>query len=367
MNVFFKKCICIFILCITSTIVHAERIRDLTTVQGLQENKLIGYGLIVGLDGTGDETRQSPMTGQTTMNMLYKLGITTTPDINIRLKNVAAVMVTATLPPFHHIGQKIDVMVSSIGNAKSLNGGTLLMTPLKGHDNKIYAIAQGNILIKDSINTSQLFINNLRNPQHVNGGIVHEGASINVESQNSFGKDGIINLQLNEENFNLIQIISDNINIQYPDTAIPLDARTIQLSTPDDRTTQIRMLSNIQNIEINIPIQDARVIINAKTGSIVINHDVKLGNCAISQGKLSVVIERNKTLPTNNNQQNNSNSINTNISSSNTENQRDISDNHNLNNIMHALTSLGVKPSELILILQSMKNAGCLRAKLEIT
>ncbi|CAL4322942.1 Flagellar P-ring protein [Buchnera aphidicola (Eriosoma lanigerum)] len=366
-NLFFKTIsLCLLLLC--SNITYADRIRDLTTVQGLQENQLIGYGLIVGLDGTGDETRQSPIASQSMAKMLSKLGITTSLESNnMRLQNIASVMVTATIPSFSHKGQKIDVLVSSLGNAKSLNGGTLLMTPLKGIDNKIYAMAQGNIVIHDTtyLQPKNIFFKQL---QHFNGGIINQGAIIESELKTDFGKHGIINLQLNEEDFSMSQRISDKINLYYPDTAIPLDARTVQLTTTENRAVQIRMLANIQNIEINIPIQDAKVVVNSKTGSIVINHDVQLGNCAIAHGKLSVVIEK-KEISLHNfddlllNQDQISKKKQPLISINKTVQLRN---DNNLNNIIQALTTLGAQPTELMSILQSMKDAGCLHAKLEI-
>ncbi len=143
----FAASLLLVLLTLVTTTVSAERIRDLTTVQGVRENALIGYGLVVGLDGTGDQTTQTPFTTQSLSNMLSQLGITVPPGTNMQLKNVAAVMVTAKLPPFGRAGQNIDVVVSSLGNAKSLRGGTLLMTPLKGVDNQVYALAQGNILV----------------------------------------------------------------------------------------------------------------------------------------------------------------------------------------------------------------------------
>ncbi|CAL4322810.1 Flagellar P-ring protein [Buchnera aphidicola (Eriosoma grossulariae)] len=366
-NLFLKSFVSLLIL-FYSSITYADRIRDLTTIQGLQEKKLIGYGLIIGLNGTGDELNQSPLTSQAITNMLFKLGIATSNESNTRLKNTASVIVTATLPPFIHKGQKIDILVSSLGNAKSINKGRLLMTSLKGNDNITYALAQGQVSCNetDDLEAKNVF---LRPFQNMNGGTIRQGAVIDVESNTNFGDNGIIDLQLNEEDFSLSQNISDSINIKYPDTAIPLDSRTVQLSTPENRAAQIRMLSNIQNIDINIPIQDAKIVINSKTGSIVINHDVTLGNCAISHGNFSIVIEKDELLL-----HKNKNVTNNQTWQSPEENNESIPDNqtikrnqkNNLNNIIRALNSLGAKPYELILILQSMKDAGCLHAKLEI-
>ncbi|ECS7389834.1 flagellar hook-associated protein FlgK [Salmonella enterica subsp. enterica serovar Muenchen] len=197
------------VLALVATLAHAERIRDLTSVQGVRENSLIGYGLVVGLDGTGDQTTQTPFTTQTLNNMLSQLGITVPTGTNMQLKNVAAVMVTASYPPFARQGQTIDVVVSSMGNAKSLRGGTLLMTPLKGVDSQVYALAQGNILVGGagaSAGGSSVQVNQL------NGGRITNGAIIERELPTQFGAGNTINLQLNDEDFTMAQQITDAIN-----------------------------------------------------------------------------------------------------------------------------------------------------------
>lgn len=178
---------------LVSSPASAERIRDLVTVQGVRDNALIGYGLVVGLDGSGDQTMQTPFTTQSLSNMLSQLGITVPPGTNMQLKNVAAVMVTAKLPAFSRAGQTIDVVVSSMGNAKSIRGGTLLMTPLKGVDNQVYALAQGNVLVGGagaSSGGSSVQVNQLT------GGRISNGATIERELPTTFGTDGVINLQI---------------------------------------------------------------------------------------------------------------------------------------------------------------------------
>src|SRR5471030_947836 len=204
------------ILCLTLCAVmalpaSAQRIRDLTSVQGVRDNALIGYGLVVGLDGSGDQTTQTPFTTQTLTNMLSQLGITVPAGTNMQLKNVAAVMVTAKMPPFSRAGQAIDVVVSSMGNAKSIRGGTLLMTPMKGVDNHVYALAQGNVLVGGagaSAGGSSVTVN------QVSGGRITGGATIERELPSTFGTEVVISLQLNDEDFNLAQQVSDAINRQ---------------------------------------------------------------------------------------------------------------------------------------------------------
>jgi len=361
------KCIFLFFLTICYT-AYANKIRDLTSIQGLHENQLIGYGLVVGLDGTGDQITHIPITLHTLKNMLSQLGITMQSDMRIQPKNIAAVIVTAKLPSFIHQGQKIDVVVSSIGDAKSLKGGTLIMTPLQGIDNKVYAIAQGNIIIGDRTNS----LKNIH-PKFIpqlNGGIISDGAIIEKEIITNFGKETTFNLQLNQEDFTLSQYISDVINIHYPNMSTALDARTVQLHSLANNSKQVRIISNIQNIDIDLPTQDAKIIINARTGSIVMNKDVQIDACAVADKNISIVINTKQSI-------NDSNSfvINTKKISpltkktefiSVTEHIKSFSKSINLNNIVKKLNFLGIQPTELISLLQAMKNAGCLHAQLEI-
>lgn len=359
----------IFIFTILSLSSHAEKIRDLTSIQGIRDNQLIGYGLVVGLDGTGDQSTQTPFTNQSLNNMLTQLGVATSPDINMHLKNVAAVIVTANLPPFSHTGEKIDVKVSSMGNSKSLKGGTLLMTPLKSTDGQIYAIAQGDILISEKDHSENKI--NYNRLSQVNSGIINHGATIEREIKTNFGQNNTINLQLNQEGFSLAQRISDMINIKFPDTATPINSKTVQLSTSANNDVQVHMLSNIQDIDVSLPSQEAKIVVNPRTGSIVINQAVKLGSCIISHGDVSImlnqIINKNKDFDFLKSVKNNEKKERL---SENLVNQsymdRVSSNKANLNNIVRSLNILGTKPNELISILQLMKSAGCLNAKLEI-
>ena len=347
---------------------HAERIRDLATVQGVRSNSLMGYGLIVGLDGTGDQTMQAPFTGQSLNNMLSQLGITVPAGTNMQLKNIAAVMVTAELPPFARPGDKLDIVVSSVGNAKSLRGGTLLMTPLKGADNQIYAIAQGNILISGAgaqAGGSRVQVNQL------NGGRISGGATVEREVPNDFATQNIVRLQLNETDFSLAQQISDAINQRYSGgAALPEDARTVRLFAPPDGPSRVRFLANIQDIPVKVNVQDAKVIVNSRTGSVVMNRHVSLDSCAVAHGSLTVEVMQNNiisqpdtpfgggetvVLP--------QTDISVRDSGGSLQHVRSSTD---LNAVIRALNSLGATPNELMSVLQAMKNAGCLGAKLEV-
>lgn len=345
----------------------AERIRDLTTVQGVRDNALIGYGLVVGLDGTGDQTTQTPFTTQTLTNMLSQLGITVPAGTNMQLKNVAAVMVTAKMPAFSRAGQAIDVVVSSMGNAKSIRGGTLLMTPMKGVDNQVYALAQGNVLVGGagaSAGGSSVTVN------QVSGGRITGGATIERELPSTFGTEGVINLQLNDEDFNLAQQVSDAINRQGMGTASALDSRNIQVIVPRGNTSQVRILAQIQNIEVNVGPMDAKVIINSRTGSVVMNRDVTLDNCAVAQGNLSVVVDRQNDVSQPNTPFGGGQTVvtpNTNISVRQSGGSiQQVRSSASLNNVVRTLNALGATPIDLMSILQAMKTAGCLRADLEI-
>lgn len=332
------------ILLLVTTAAQAERIRDLTSVQGVRQNSLIGYGLVVGLDGTGDQTTQTPFTTQTLNNMLSQLGITVPTGTNMQLKNVAAVMVTASLPPFGRQGQTIDVVVSSMGNAKSLRGGTLLMTPLKGVDSQV---------------------------NQLNGGRITNGAVIERELPSQFGVGNALNLQLNDEDFSMAQQIADTINrVRGYGSATALDARTIQVRVPSGNSSQVRFLADIQNMQVNVTPQDAKVVINSRTGSVVMNREVTLDSCAVAQGNLSVTVNRQanvsqpdtpfgggQTVVTPQTQ------IDLRQSGGSLQSVRSSA---SLNNVVRALNALGATPMDLMSILQSMQSAGCLRAKLEI-
>ena len=346
----------------------ADRLRDLVDVQGVRDNPLIGYGLVVGLDGTGDQTTQTPFTTQSINNMLSQLGITITSSTSMQLKNVAAVMVTANYPAFARTGQKIDVVVSSLGSAKSLRGGTLIMTPLKGVDNQVYALAQGNLLVGGagaSAGGSQVKVNQLA------GGRINGGAVIERELPTAFGANNHLVLNLKQEDFALAQRISDTINRQNRGgVARPLDSRTVEVSVAANNNQQVRFLSQIMDVNVDVGEPDAKVIINSRTGSVVMNRNVMLDLCAVAQGNLSVVV----------NQQQNVSQPNTPLAGGQTvvTNQTEISVQQsggslqrvnaspNLNSVVRAMNALGATPMDLMSILQSMHSAGCLKAEVEI-
>ena len=346
---------------------RGERLKDLASIQGVRDNPLIGYGLMVGLDGSGDQTMQTPFTTQSLNNMLGQLGITVPAGTNMQLKNVAAVMVTATLPPFARPGQNIDITVSSLGNAKSLRGGTLLMTPLKGADGQVYALAQGNMVVGGagaSANGSKVQINQLSSGRIPAGAIVERG----VDSP--LGAGGTLMLELNTSDFGTAQLATDAINRSFgAGTATALDARVIQVTAPARPEERVGFLARMQSIDIAPAQAVAKVVINARTGSVVMNQNVRLNDCAVAHGNLSVVINTEPVIS----QPNPLSGGSTVVAQ---KSQIEISQagsalqvvraGASLADVIKGLNTLGANPQDLVSILQAMKAAGALRAELEI-
>ena len=348
--------------------VMAERIKDLATIQGVRSNPLVGYGLVVGLDGTGDQVRQTPFTQQSLTNMLSQLGVTVPQGTNMQVKNVAAVMVTATLPAFAQPGQSLDVVVSSMGNAKSLRGGTLLMTPLKGANGQVYAIAQGNILVGGAgaeAGGSSVQVNQL------NGGIISAGAVVERSVPTTYARDGIIRLELNHTDFGATQSVVAALNRHFGNgTAQAADGRVVQVRAPVDPAMQSVFLSQIENLDVRLPPARAKVVINARTGTVVMNRTVTIDEAAIAYGNLSVVISRGTEVnqpdtPFAGGQTVVTPTTDIELRSDQGSLQR-LSTSANLSEVVRALNALGATPQDLLAILQNLKSAGALRADLEI-
>ncbi len=354
---------------------HAERLKDLVQIQGVRDNPLIGYGLVVGLDGTGDQTTQTPFTTQTLTNMLANLGISLNNGqangggaSNMQLKNVAAVMVTAVLPPFARPGEAIDITVSSLGNAKSLRGGTLLLTPLKGADGQVYALAQGNVAIGGagaSANGSKVQVNQLAAGRIASGAIIERSVPTQVAQAG-----GTMQMELNEMDYDTTQRIVAAVNNAFgPGTALPLDGRTIQVHAPVDSAQQVAFMAQLENIDVHPAQAAAKVVLNARTGSIVMNQMVTLQSCAVAHGNLSVVINTQTAVS-----QPGAFSNGTTVATQQSQIQlkqesgalKLVTAGANLAEVVKALNALGATPADLMSILQAMKAAGALRADLEI-
>lgn len=335
----------------------AERIKDLASIQGVRNNQLIGYGIVVGLDSTGDQTTQTPFTTQAIGNMLSQMGVNLTADqtSKLQLKNVAAVMVTATLPPFAKPGQPIDVTVSSIGNAKSLRGGTLLLTQMKGADGQVYAMAQGNVLVGGagaSSGGSKVTVN------HLSAGRIPEGATVERSVPTALGQGGFVYYELSESDFGTAQVVVDAINRAVaPGTAQALDGRRIAVRAPDSADARVAFLGRIDNLDVRPTVGAAKVVVNPRTGSVVMNQMVRLEPCAVAHGNLSVVVEgaqpqigQGADIQV---KQDNGSMMNVKAGVS-------------LAEVVKALNALGANPLDLLAILQAMKAAGALRAELEV-
>ena len=348
--------------------VHAERLKEVAKVQGVRDNQLIGYGLVVGLDGSGDQTTQTPFTTQSLQSMLGQLGVQLPPGTSLQLKNVAAVMVTATLPAFTRAGQTIDLTVSSLGNAKSLRGGTLLMTPLKGADGQVYAIAQGNVLVGGvgaSANGSKVQVN------HLAVGRVPNGATVEREVATTIGRGEFIFLESNASDFNMSRQSAEVINAFVgPDLATAVDGRVVRVRAPVERDKLVEFLARLENLEIVPSRSSAKVIINARTGSVVMNQAVTIEPCAVAHGNLSIIISTETVVSQPNAFSRGGETVQS--ERSNIEIREDkgglvtMPAGVSLAEVVKALNSIGATPQDLLAILQAMKSAGVLRADLEI-
>ncbi|WP_424648839.1 flagellar basal body P-ring protein FlgI [Castellaniella sp.] len=347
---------------------QAERIKDLASFTGVRENQLIGYGLVVGLDGSGDQVRQTPFTQQSLTNMLSQLGVTVPQGTNMQVKNVAAVMVTARLPAFAQPGQSLDVVVSSMGNAKSLRGGTLLMTPLKGANGQVYALAQGNLLVGGagaSQGGASVQVNQL------NGGIIPDGAIVERGVPTTYAQNGAVRLELNSSDFGIAQNVVSALNRKFgAQTATALNGRTIELRAPTDPKAQLAFLSQVENLQVSLPPARARVVINARTGSVVMNRTVTIDEAAIAYGNLSVTISPQQqvsqpTTPFGGGETVVTQNTQIEMRSEGGAIQR-VTTSANLADVVRALNALGATPQDLLSILQNLKSAGALRADLDV-
>ena len=345
---------------------RAERIKDLASIAGVRNNQLVGYGLVVGLDGSGDQTTQTPFTVQSIINMLSNMGVALPAGTSLQLKNVAAVMVTAVLPPFTRVGQQIDVTVSSMGNAKSLKGGTLVMTPLKGADGNVYALAQGNLAVAGagaSGGGSKVTVN------HLAVGLIAGGGVVEREVQTPVGQGEFVYFELNTTDFGTAQRVTEAINKAMGPVATAADGRQIRVRAPQGADERVSFLGKIENIGVT-PMQTvAKVIVNTRSGSVVMNQAVTLDNCAVAHGNLSVSVTAENAVSQ-------PGALSGGQTAAVTNTQIDIKQEGgalinvrsgaNLADIVKALNAIGANPQDLTAILQAMKAAGALRAELEI-
>lgn len=347
----------------------AGRIKEIASIDGVRSNQLTGFGLVIGLDGTGDQTTQMPYTTQGMNNYLQQLGITLPSDVISRLqfKNVAAVLVTAQLPAFARPGQMVDVTVSSMGNAKSLKGGTLISTPLKGADGEIYALAQGSMVVAGAgaaAGGSKVQIN------HLSAGRIPGGAQIERAVPTPLLEGNSIRLGLDASDFQTARRVAEAINRRFGDgIARALDGRTVDVLAPVDPNARITFIAEMEELPLENSIRAAKVVINSRTGSVVLNQAVTLGPCAIAHGNLSVTITSTPVVsqpgPLSSGQTVVTEKANIQIK------QEpgvliQVPASPQLSEVVRSLNALGATPQDLLAILQAIKAAGALNAELEV-
>ncbi len=345
---------------------RAERIKDMAQVQGVRTNQLIGYGLVVGLPGTGDQTSQAPFTVQSLTNMLAQLGVTVPSNVTPQLKNVAAVSVHAVLPAFMKPGQTIDITVNSIANAKSLRGGSLLVTPLHGLDGQIYAIAQGNLIVSgfgaEAQDGSKLTVN------VPSSGRIPNGATVERAVPSQLAQGDTIILNLNDPDFTTATRLVQSVNRGVGEgSASIIDGGSVRVNAPLDSTQRIAFLSLVENLQVEPASAPARVIINSRTGTVVISSNVTVSPAAVSHGSLSVTIKEEKAVS-----QPAPFSTGQTTVVSNSTIKVDQGSNRmflfkpgvELEQIVRAVNEVGAAPGDLVAILEALREAGALQAEL---
>lgn len=348
---------------------QAARIKEVAAVEGVRSNQLTGFGLVVGLDGTGDQTTQMPYTSQGLANYLKQLGITlpTALASQLQMKNVAAVLVTAQLPAFARPGQMVDVNVSSVGNSKSLKGGTLISTPLKGGDGEIYAIAQGNLVVAGagaSAGGSKVQVN------HLSAGRIPEGAQVERNVPTPLQEGSSVTLGLQATDFQTARRVAQAINTKFgAGSAQALDGRTVKVNAPTEPDARVTFMAELEELPLEASIAAAKVVINARTGSIVLNQAVTLGPCAIAHGNLSISISTTPSVSQPNPLSGGQTAV-TQKSDIQIKNEPgmliQLPDAPKLTDVVRALNSLGATPQDMLAILQAIKAAGALNAELEV-
>ncbi|WP_144395156.1 flagellar basal body P-ring protein FlgI [Pleionea sediminis] len=357
-----------FVLIVTlflSALCFAERVKDIASIQGVRTNHLVGYGLVVGLDGTGEQT---VYTAQAFKTMLNRFGITLPQGLNPKLKNVAAVAVHAELPAFSKPGQTIDITVSSLGDAKSLRGGALLLTPLKGVDGNIYALAQGNLVVggfgAEGLDGSKVTVN------IPTAGRIPNGAIVEREVASSFGDGDHFIFNLHRPDFTTAKTLAKAINdFVGPHTAKPMDATSIKVSAPRDVSHRVAFLSALENVKIEPAEGRSRIIINSRTGTIVVGKNVRLREAAVAHGSLVVTINENQQVS----QPNAFSQGQTEVTEQSEAQliQEEAKMFHftpgvNLNELVRAVNAVGAAPGDLMAILEALKQAGAIEGELVV-
>lgn len=346
---------------------QAARIKEVASVQGVRSNALVGYGLVMALDGTGDSSTGVPFVPQSMIALLQQNGVTVPQGTNLQLKNVAAVMVTAQLPPFARPGQTIDVTVSSMGNAKSLRGGTLISTPLRGADGQIYALAQGSLLVGGAgaaAGGSKVQVNSL------NAGRVPDGATVERSVPTALVNGDSLQLDLNASDFNTAREVERVINRRKGDgVAQAIDGRTVRVRVPASADERVAFMADIENLQLELAPPAAKIVLNGRTGSIVMNQAVTLAACAVAHGNLAVIINSTPVIS-----QPGAFAQGRTVVTEQADIQIraqqgsviEMAAGAKLADVVKALNSLGATPQDLLAILQAMKTAGALNAEIEV-
>lgn len=345
---------------------HASRIKDLGGFEGVRSNQLVGYGIVVGLAGTGDDNLEYVTQGMN--GVASRFGVTLPPGVNPALRNAAAVMITADLPAFARPGQRIDITVSAIGRARSLRGGTLILSPMRGADGQIYAMAQGNIAVGglgvSAADGSQTTVN------IPSAGRIPGGASVERSVDSGLGNSATLTFNLADSDLTTAQLVAQAINTAFGSgTAAAIDGVSITIAAPPGADQRAEMMSRIENLTINPADAPARVIVNARTGTVVINGAVEIGPAAVSHGRITVSISENpyasQPAPFSRGQT-------TVVPDSEISVEEEavpfftIERTASLSDIVRVVNAIGAGPSDLVAILEALKQAGALRAELVI-
>ncbi len=356
------------VLALPAAPVHAERVKDLAQVAGVRGNPLVGYGLVVGLDGSGDRTSQTPFTVQSLKTMLDQLGVTIPPGVNPQLKNVAAVAIQAELPPYAKPGQTIDVTVSSIGNAGSLRGGALLMAPLRGADGQIYAIAQGTLVVSGfgaaGRDGSRISVNAPNGGSIPNGAIVERAVPGNAQSA-----DGTVTLNLHQFDYTTASRIVEAVNRNFGiGTAQAIDGVTIEITPP--AMDRIGFLAQLESLDVSPGTAAAKVVVNARTGTVVMGGMVAVLPAAVSHGSLTVSVVEGAAISQPEAFSRGGQTVvvpqSTVSATADGGKMFMFQGGTSLESIVRAVNAVGAAPGDLVAILEALKRAGALRAELEI-
>ncbi len=364
----FSKCLCILLVSLSMSQAFAARLKDMAVVSGQRPNQLIGYGLVVGLDGTGDNSGANPVTGQSVVTMLNSLGVAVPPGVNLQARNAAVVMVTAELAALARPGQAMDVTVSSLTNARSLRGGTLIMTPLKAANGQVYGQAQGSIVVPGASASSAMArttINQLSSGRIPSGGIVEQAAP-------EADLDPVVEFNFHKMDYAQIQRAVDAISkvVGEADAVTAVDARTVAVRVPVQRAQRVNVMAQLLELEIQPVIDIARVVVNARTGSVVVNQSVRLAPFAVTHGNLTIHVQAtNQVVPPSllsRNRPVNQRNERVSIDQGPAGQMVRVEEGASLEQVVRAINMLGATPQDLMSILQAMKSSGALQAELEI-